>query len=285
MSPKEGAASDERAPLLGRAGSPSPAAGGGGGGHTNAHGSWPHPAGLPMRGPNDENLVIFRRALGINSDLTTSCADAGTDAGADRSLEEGRKAATGTYRAVLRARDRKAWQNLLMSVLVWACHVVQVVLGAVLTALGPAAEEHARAITALGAANTVVAGLLALIKGRGWPERLRRDELEFRRCQDWIEETERLIAVGVAGRDRVEVGELVELAFKKYNAAKASEENNRPDAYVRQAPEPARQADGTGPAGGYGAWAGAGLTGGHDGDAEDARSQGSGNAIVRLNVP
>ena len=69
-----------------------------------------------------------------------------------------------------------------------------------LTALGPSAAEHTRAITVLGAVNTVVAGILALIKGRGLPERLRRDELEFRRCQDWIEETERLIAVGAAGR-------------------------------------------------------------------------------------
>ena len=46
-----------------------------------------------------------------------------------------------------------------------------------------------------------------------------------------------MLAVGVLGRDRMEVGALVEVAFRKYNAAKASEENNKPDNYVRQEAE------------------------------------------------
>lgn len=83
----------------------------------------------------------------------------------------------------------------------------------------------------------MIAGLLALIKGQGLPERLRRDEKEFSRLREWIEETEMLLATGVIGRDRVEVGGLVELAFKKYNAAKMSEENNRPESYVSQTVE------------------------------------------------
>jgi hypothetical protein len=43
-----------------------------------------------------------------------------------------------------------------------------------------------------------------------------------------------LLAVGVVGRDRKEVGVLVQTAFKKYNAAKQCEENNLPENYIRQ---------------------------------------------------
>src|SRR5262249_13439078 len=108
---------------------------------------------------------------------------------------------------------------------------------------------------------------------------------------DWIEETEQLITVGVAGIDRFEVGGLVETAFKKYNAAKASEENNRPDSYVRQQPEgpAAHERDdmmgGRGRGGQGGGGNAMGLGGGLGGgdDMDDGRSHGSGNAIVRLN--
>jgi hypothetical protein len=48
-----------------------------------------------------------------------------------------------------------------------------------------------------------------------------------------IEQTEALLAVGVIGRDRKEVGVLVETAFKKYNAARQCEESNLPENYVR----------------------------------------------------
>lgn len=48
-----------------------------------------------------------------------------------------------------------------------------------------------------------------------------------------IEQTEALLAVGVIGRNRKEVGLLVQVAFKKYNAAKECEETNVPENYVR----------------------------------------------------
>ncbi len=217
--------------------------------------SWPPPAGLHPRGPNDENVQIFRRAVGINSNLS-AVQDAG-------SLEEGRKTAVGIYLAVIRESRTKHWQFFFLNVLIYACHFLQIAIGAGLTALGPVAQNYGVLITGLGAANTVIAGTLALIKGQGLPERLGKDELEFHRLQDWIEETEALLAVGVVGKDRKEVGMLVEVAFKKYNAAKASAQNNKPDSYVRQAPEGERDGDDAAP------------------DSDDS----SGNAIVRLNIP
>lgn len=50
---------------------------------------------------------------------------------------------------------------------------------------GPSAGDHVIAITLLGAFNTVVAGLLALVKGQGLPDRLYNDRAEFQRLRDW----------------------------------------------------------------------------------------------------
>ena len=45
--------------------------------------------------------------------------------------------------------------------------------------------------------------------------------------------------MGVIGRNRKEVGLLVQVAFKKYNAVRQSEENNRNESYVRvSVPDP-----------------------------------------------
>lgn len=187
--------------------------------------SWGMPLGLGVRGPNDENLVIFRKALGIN--WTKANVDAST-------LEEGRKSATGVYKCVIDAQTNKHTQHAAMTALLYILYFSQIVVGAALTALGPVAASYTLQITLLGALNTVVAGVLALIKGSGQPQRLGKDQVGYRKLQDWIEETEALLAVGVIGRDRREVGLLVEVAFKKYNAAKASEENNRPDMYINQ---------------------------------------------------
>jgi hypothetical protein len=193
---------------------------------------WGAPAGLPMRGPNDDMLLIFRRAVGINSDAAPPSSSSSSSL-----LESGRRKPTGVYADILRIKRAKSIWFAFLNTILWISYFLQIVIGAGLTALGPAAGMHPNVITALGVLNTVIAGFLALVKGQGLPERLRKDEMEFRRLQDWIEETEALLAVGVIGRDRKEVGLLVEMAFKKYNACKASEENNRPESYVPQAVE------------------------------------------------
>ncbi|EED16235.1 conserved hypothetical protein [Talaromyces stipitatus ATCC 10500] len=193
--------------------------------------SWPAPAGLPPRDDDDESLIIFRRAIGINYNL----------AAADTvSMEEGRRKAVGIYHAVIKAKRNKMWQFRTMWCVILFCHFAQIIIGAALTALGPLANDHGIVITILGALNTVIAGVLALVSGQGLPDRIQKDEIGYRKIQDWIEETEALLSVGIIGRNRKEVGLLVEEAFKKYNAAKSNEENNRPSSYVNAPEEPSR---------------------------------------------
>lgn len=66
--------------------------------------------------------------------------------------------------------------------------IAQVIIGAAITALGPLGDQHMLAITILGALNTSIAGLLALLKGRGLPQRLRRNMSELSKVIDHIEE-------------------------------------------------------------------------------------------------
>lgn len=153
---------------------------------------------------------MFRRAVGINSDLFPS-QDQST-------LEQGRQTAVGIYHNIIVQERRKRILHHTVSGMVWACHGTQIVLGATLTCLGLKANEYPTTITVLGAANTVVAGVLALVKGKSLPEKLGRTEADFRQLKVWIEETELLLALGVIGRDRRDVGLLVETAFRRYNA-------------------------------------------------------------------
>ena len=84
---------------------------------------------------------------------------------------------------------------------------------------GAMVAEHGVAVTVLDTANAVIAGVLALASGQGLPERLHKDEVEFRRPKGRVEETESLLAAGIVGdncRDCREVGGLDEVAFRCY---------------------------------------------------------------------
>jgi hypothetical protein len=144
--------------------------------------SWGAPAGLSIRGNNDENLLIFRKALGIN--VHREVADA------NGTLEEGRKSAMGIYRTVIDTQTRMMIQHALLQAFLYFVYFVQIIIGAALTALGATSSRHETVITILGAFNTVLAGVLALIKGSGQPQKLGKDRIGYRRLQDWIEETE-----------------------------------------------------------------------------------------------
>lgn len=187
--------------------------------------AWSAPAGLHVPSQNDEQLVIFRKAVGINYRLTRK---------QDATLEEGRKSAVGIYRAVLDEQTSKSRQFWALNILIYICHFTQIIIGASVTALGPGADGHGRSITFLGATNTIIAGVLALLTGQGLPDKLRKDQAEFEKLQHWIEETEALLSAGIIGRDNKEVGALVETAFKKYNAARASVDANRVGSYIQQ---------------------------------------------------
>ncbi|CAK7567019.1 MAG: hypothetical protein SEPTF4163_004977 [Sporothrix epigloea] len=189
---------------------------------------WGEPAGLNPRSANDENMVLFRMAVGIPARYSARTSSATPTAARDPEsgtvLDLSRGQATGIYARILAEKQAKLWQASVLNNLVNACYVAQILVGAALTTLGPSSQDHAVSITVLGATNTVLAGVFALLKGQGLPDRLRKDATAFRRVQDWIEETDALLIAGVIGRDRREVGMLVESVFRRYNAAVARSE-------------------------------------------------------------
>ncbi|ROW13223.1 hypothetical protein VPNG_04862 [Cytospora leucostoma] len=204
---------------------------------------WPAPLGGHPRPSSDENVIIFRRAIGINSDLAPPATSSSS------LLEQGTREPMGIYLSVLEEQRKRVLQHFVMSWGLNLLHFSQIVIGATLAALGSNASNSAVIITVMGSINTVIAGTLALLKGQGLPERLHQDADEFRKLRDWLEETDSLLATGIIGRNRKEVGVLVESAFRKYNSAKQSAESNRPENYV---PDPgsvrnkSRRSSGTG---------------------------------------
>ena len=70
------------------------------------------------------------------------------------------------------------------------CLLNQVIFASALTALGAGQGSHTQ-ITALGAANTVIAAILTFTKGSGLPNRLRQHQQTLRKVREYIEQRER----------------------------------------------------------------------------------------------
>ena len=118
--------------------------------------------------------------------------------------------------------------------------LTQVILGAILTALGASESSHVL-ITIFGVMNTVIAGLVAYLKSRGQPMRARmfRDDME--RVVDEIENSEVMwlgISRGVLGYDEIntdgEVSVRSEVArlTRLYDRAVKTNTMNNPDTYM-----------------------------------------------------
>lgn len=117
--------------------------------------------------------------------------------------------------------------------------LAQIVLGALLTALGASSSSY-KLITIFGVVNTIIAGLVAYLKSRGQPMRARmfRDELE--EVVDEIEDSRTMwlgIKHGVHGYDEIDIedrvsvrSEVARLTNMYESAVKKYTENN-PDLY------------------------------------------------------
>jgi hypothetical protein len=171
----------------------------------------------------NDQLAKFRKAIGINIDAS------GDD------VELARGGARGIYKEVIQQQRTRSRQYIFVDILFY--FFTQIVIGATLAALGPLSKLHPTAITVLGVTNTTIAGVLALLKGQGLPDRLRKDEYEMQKVQDFIEETEARLVVAGTSLTVQEVDDAVQKVFVKYNAARDTQEANRPDSYGHQPEE------------------------------------------------
>jgi hypothetical protein len=108
------------------------------------------------------------------------------------------------------------------------CLGVQIIVAAALTAMGAANSNHV-GITAFGAINTVIAGILTYLKGSGLPNRIRYYEHEWKRVREYIEQRERDFSRQDCGLD---VNEIVRTIEAMYEQVKADIQSNTPDNYI-----------------------------------------------------
>ena len=110
--------------------------------------------------------------------------------------------------------------------------VLQVVLGAVLTALGASSNLNGIPITILAAGNTINAGIVALFHNSGLPGRFRNDWNVFRKVEMHVVE---LIHSGVVKKD-LPVAEVIERCWAMYREATDTVLGNKPASYIGTPP-------------------------------------------------
>lgn len=133
----------------------------------------------------------------------------------------------GLYARVV-AKGRAAHATYVISSrLIIICIVIQIILGAALTALG-ATNASSTVVTVLGAVNTAVAGLLAFLKSSGLPNRAKIVQMKWNDLQDFIEQRERELRVFTAP---IDVSEMKHIEYL-YNKVKADIEATNPDGHA-----------------------------------------------------
>ncbi|KAK3353443.1 hypothetical protein B0T25DRAFT_590977 [Lasiosphaeria hispida] len=134
----------------------------------------------------------------------------------------------GLYRDVIAQRFKYFATYHLLSTLRWILMILQIVLGAVLTALGSLDMSNGTSITVLAAINTVDAGLLALMHNSGLPDRYRLNRVEFVKVEDFLKE---LLDTGIVESGQT-VDDILSDCFSRFQSAKATVLANMPDSYT-----------------------------------------------------
>ncbi|KAI9695998.1 MAG: hypothetical protein M1820_008339 [Bogoriella megaspora] len=130
----------------------------------------------------------------------------------------------GIYKRTVDHEIKVKFQWKISTWTVNSCYLLQIIVGAALTALG-AANGPSAAVTILGALNTILAGLLTYLKGQGLPSRLEQHFQLLRTLREHIEERERDFAEWDCPLD---VDEEIELIVKMYQDLKQTVRDNMP---------------------------------------------------------
>ncbi|KAM0801312.1 hypothetical protein BDR22DRAFT_202621 [Usnea florida] len=133
----------------------------------------------------------------------------------------------GIYNRVAIEEHKAKVQYYASALVINACLLTQVIFASALTALGAGKGSHTQ-ITALGAANTVIAAILTFTKGSGLPNRLRQYQCTLRKVREYIEQRERDFAQLEC---RLDIDHEVQVIKGMYEQARQNDENNDPGTY------------------------------------------------------
>ncbi|KAI8965843.1 hypothetical protein F5Y11DRAFT_258252 [Daldinia sp. FL1419] len=171
--------------------------------------------------PEDNPLTLFRLMVGISTSPYL---------GYSETSPVGRRPAAniGIYSRVVHSEQKSKDRYKVFSILINACYFLQIVVAASLTAMGAAGVSHG-AVTAFGAINTIIAGILTFLKGSGLPARLKYYGDEWKKIREFIEQRERDFSrTGCT----LNVYEVVATIDRMYNNTKQEIEMNTPDGYT-----------------------------------------------------
>ncbi|OTB07516.1 hypothetical protein M426DRAFT_317825 [Hypoxylon sp. CI-4A] len=170
---------------------------------------------------DDDPLALFRLMVGISTSQYL---------GYSESSPVGTRPAAniGIYTRVVHAEQKAKDRFKVFSIIINACYFLQIVVAASITAMGAAGVSHG-AVTAFGAINTIIAGLLTFLKGSGLPARLKYYGNEWKKLREFIEQRERDFSRTGCTLD---VYEVVATIDRMYSNTKQDIEMNTPDNYT-----------------------------------------------------
>lgn len=134
----------------------------------------------------------------------------------------------GLYREVVYHRTKFWYYFHFLSIVRWVGLVLQLIIGATLTALGSMSTQHGDAITILAAANTVQSGILALMHNSGLPERYRSNRDEFQEVEDHLRE---LLDAGLCPANMT-LDQVLADCYARFQEAKKTVQANVPTTYT-----------------------------------------------------
>ena len=134
----------------------------------------------------------------------------------------------GIYKRTVDEETKMKYQYQVSNYVVNVSGMLQIVVGAAVTALG-AANGPKAAVTVLGASNTIMAGMLTYLKGQGLPYRLEQYLHLLRTLREHIEERERELMEPDCPLD---VDEEIKSIIKMYQEVRQSKEDNAPGTVI-----------------------------------------------------
>ena len=165
---------------------------------------------------NTDRLSVFREQVGI-SDVF----ELGPPSSKRPALN------IGIYKRIAIEEHKAKLQYYASALIINVCLLSQVVFASALTALGAGNGSHTQ-ITALGAANTVIAAILTFTKGSGLPNRLRQYQCTLRKVREYIEQRERDFGQLDC---QLDLDHEMKIIKEMYEQARQNDENNDPGTY------------------------------------------------------
>ncbi|KAL8701071.1 MAG: hypothetical protein Q9224_000663 [Gallowayella concinna] len=167
------------------------------------------------RGP--AKLIKFRHMTGIDTPPTL------------RNKDRQRAAKNlGVYTRIVREERQATYQYHVMSSIINAAFLGQILVAATLTALG-AVGGPSLAVTILGSANTIIAGVQTYLKGQGLPNRLKQYQFGLRKLREYVEDRERDFSHEGC---KLDVDHVIQDVSAMYQAVRQTAEDNTPDTYL-----------------------------------------------------